>query len=491
MKKANLYLCCVISAACFAPTAYGAGTYYTGGSYQSPQTRYVPTGTSPSAYNPYTGQYSGTQYQRPTTSQIPYTPVNSAQPVAQQPQQQRSMTAQNSNQTTGFYLGAGISRESAAWEYTMKTAGSKLSYDNLSWNVFDLNGGYAFGDAAFGLKIDAGFKYGMQSGESKMVDDDISAGGTPILKIVDNNTGALLGYVYHNQLSVGTSSGGSMLGFNLGLGLTDKLSFNKLKFTPSIGYRTLSYTLTTNNNYGMAIETGYCYPGWGAGEIQCDPIVVVTPSGGGTPIYVWGDKNVPSGEISTGTFYYFQPGTSHKYDVSWNGPYLAMDMDYLINESNAVTARVELGLPVYTSTGDQPGRPEWQHPKSIEDSASLGSAYHFGLAALWSTAVSNSLYFQLGLTYDYYTVSGATAKTYLNGLAFNVPGWASGTSYDQILSDISGGNLGGNSPAVAQQIFDDITDLKNACPGWVCTTESEVDSFYKSVGIRIGIAGKF
>ena len=468
-------------------SANAAGTYYTGGGYQSPQQRYNPYGTSPTAYNP-----QQSTYQRPTTAQIPYTPTNAQQGAARPGQQQRSAQ----NQTQGFYLGAGYSFETAAWEFSMKSAGSKLIYDNLSWHILDVNGGYAFGEAAFGLKIDLGLKFGFQANDGVMTDDDITAGGYLITTYYNAVTGAKVGDVIGRALSIGTSSGGSMFGYNVGFGLTDKLAIGRMKITPSIGYRDLSYTVKTQNNHGMAIDTGYCVQVPGSDEVQCDPFLAVL-NPGMTPQIIWEDKNTSGGYIDTGgTYYYMQPGTSHKYDVSWAGPYLAVDLDYDINADNKVSARVELGLPAYTATGDQPYRPDWKHPKSIEDSAGIGSSYHLGLAALWSTGLTDSVSLQIGLTYDYYTMSGATAKTFLNGLAFGVYGWPAGTSYDTIFEDIVYNEFGGNQsaaldPYTGSEMAIAIQELRNACPGWVCSTSDEVDSFYRSMGIRVGIAARF
>ena len=113
-------------------------------------------------------------------------------------------------------------------------------------------------------------------------------------------------------------------------------------------------------------------------------------------------------------FSFSQTKTTHEYDTSWSGPYVAVDAYYEINQNNSVNARVEFGLPAYTSTGDQPYRIDWAHPKSVEDSAGIGDAWHMGIAANWLTALTNSVKMSIGFTYDYYNVSGATANTFLN-----------------------------------------------------------------------------
>jgi hypothetical protein len=98
---------------------------------------------------------------------------------------------------------------------------------------------------------------------------------------------------------------------------------------------------------------------------------------------------------------------------------LALDMLYDINQNNSVNAYLEVGLPSYTATGDQPYRFDWEHPKSVEDSSGVGSAFHLGLGANWTTALTDNVALSVGVTYDYYTVSDADAKTYLNGEYYN------------------------------------------------------------------------
>jgi hypothetical protein len=497
MKNIFRGLCSALCAAGYAVAADAAGTYYTGGTYQSPQTWYSAGGASPTSYNSNSNRYnanpySGAQYQRPAAAQVPYAPVNA--------QQQSSAAARGAQapggKNSGFYISGGISRQAANWEFTMKQAGSKLSYDNLSWNVLDVNAGYAFGSSAFGLKIDAGMQYGMQAGESPMFDDDISAGGFWLETYYDVNTGNVIGDVVGHAISIGKSSGGSLMGFNVGMGLTDKFAIGRMKITPSIGYRTMSYSLTTESNYGLSLDTGYCITVPGTDEVQCNPFLVVE-NANQTPQVIWDNMNTSGGMINTGgTYYYSQPGKSHKYDVSWNGPYAALDLDYEINAFNAVSARVEVGLPAYTATGDQPYRPDWKHPKSVEDTAGFGDAYHLGLAALWATALTDSLSLQIGFTYDYYTVGGASAKTFMNGNAYGVAGYPAGTPYDTIYWDIVNNKFGGSEtaaldPTTGNAMAIGIKDLRDSCPGWTCTVDGEVDSYYKSMGIRVGIAGRF
>ena len=197
-----------------------------------------------------------------------------------------------------------------------------------------------------------------------------------------------------------------------------------------------------------------------------------------------------------GTFYFHLPDVSHSYDVTWSGPYVGLDMQYDINPNNFVVARMELGLPSYKAEGDQPYRVDWAHPKSVEDKAGIGSAFHFGAGANWSTAISDSVSLSIGVTYDYYNVSDADATTYLNPgyfeSMFDALVGAYMTKYgitdsavatDVLLNGSVDLNLQPNATAV--YIYD------VAANGWKDTVDSEIESFYKSLGVRIGLNARF
>lgn len=461
----------------FLCDAHAAGTYYNGG-YQSPQT-YNTAAYTQRGYRPsYTQQNNYSRYQ----------PMQQGQTQSSVPQ---SRAATNSNSKQGFWLDAGLSKETAQWQFKMTEAGSMLHYDNLDWNVLDVTGGYKFLAGNTPMEVSLGLEYGVQGTDSTMVDDDITNGGYFITSWYTTGTPAeLIGDQLGHALSVGTSSGGSMLGYNVAFGLTDFFSVGKTKITPSLGYRSFSYTLKTSNNYGLSLDTSACFL-MENGEVQCDPAIIVN-YGDGSQQIIWRediDDQMSLGNGATnldtgGTYYYEQGGTSHEYEVSWAGPYLALDMDYEINANNAVNARIELGLPGYSAVGDQPYRFDWAHPKSVEDSAGMGSALHFGLGGNWQTALTDSVMLSVGLTYDYYSVSGADAKTYLNG------GFYTGL-YDQAQLIINDSASTAAEIEAAEALQENITQLQVDCPGWVCSSGGEIESFYKSMGIRVGVNAKF
>lgn len=490
-----------------------AGTYYTG-NYQSPQVGYAQrayaqrnqnanySSQGVSAYN--RNQYANAGYSAPTSNGN-----------VMQSRSQNNAVAQNraggSANQSGFTLGAGFSRQMAAWKFEMKESGSILRYDDVNWNVFDVNADYDFLLGRTPMRLTAGLQYGMQSGDANMIDDDISNGGYFVVQWVDTS-GNVLGDQIGHALSVGTSSGGSMLGFNLGIGLTDFMRWGNFKITPTIGWRHLKYKLETKNNKGLSIDTfggtGGCFTVEGTNEVDCDPVLIFYDRNGNSLLAVRGDTNadgkldindeivipVPSAGmggveyVSPGdTFYYEQPGVSHSYEVEWSGPYFALDMLYDINTTNSVNGYVELGLPSYNAVGDQPYRFDWAHPKSVEDESGIGSAFHFGAGATWSTAITDSVALSIGLTYDYYSVSDADAKTYLNGALYSeyydavLDYWEQdGKTEADMLDPVTG-----DPNAIA------IKQLEEECPGWVCSAAGEIESFYKSMGVRVGINAKF
>ncbi len=413
----------------------------------------------------------------------------------------------------GFWLDAGIAHEFASWKFDMVSAGSMLHYDNVAWNVLDVRGGYLFDLGKHKGQIDVGMKYGMQWGDSTMVDDDITNGGWEIAawtlyKDTDGDgaydTTEDVSELGH-ALSIGTSNDGSMMNLHAGISIKDFFKVGNLRMTPSVGFRYLKYKLETKKNYGMAVDTSRCFEF--NGEIQCDPAIIFQWNDGSEAI-IFRDSpderiEIPSnGSVAPDyvypgeTYYYEQSGVSHSYEVEWAGPYVAMDMEYTINPTNYVNGRIELGMPGYTATGDQPYRFDWAHPKSVEDKAGMFGAFHFGLGANYVTALNDSVSLSFGFTFDRYSVSGADANTYLNSGYYM-------DEYDNALAqwealypvDAEKHMLGQLPNDAGHPEYDAtavaIKQLESECPGWVCKADSEIDSIYKSMGIRVGINAKF
>ena len=486
--------------------ANAAGTYYTG-NYQSPQRGYATQSYAQRARTN-TSNYSSqgvSAYNRNQYANVGYT--NSRTGVASQPQQQQTRAATQSSKR-GFSLDAGLSKQVAMWEFEMNTAGSKLHYDNIDWLVFDAAGKYVFDVGNTTLQIGAGLQYGMQMGESTMIDDDISHGGYlyGVYYGEDTQGNPFEGQKIGHALSAGSSKDGSVFGFNVGVGLTDFLRWGNVKITPSVGWRYLKYSLETSDNKGIVFVNGdwddSCMPE--GDSVQCLPLIVVYDDNYANPAYpgysYFDDAYYPVVQMpagynyieAEGTFYFEQPGVSHSYDVEWSGPYIGLDMQYDINQYNVVTANVELGLPSYTATGDQPYRPDWQHPKSVQDKGGIGSGFHFGAGANWRTAITDSVALSIGVTYDYYSVSDADATTFWNSeywldayavlrqkyIANGVPE-----------SEVDNVMLNGNDVYKPNDLAVLVKNLE--ANNWEDKVDGEIESFYKSLGVRIGINARF
>lgn len=528
MNKLSRMLCCTSLVVLVPFVVNAAGTYYNG-TYQSPQVTRYNTGTNSgyaagrttgassygqARYNAGYSSYSNAGSS--TRTAVGQRSVNTKTRTANVAQQTKTANAAETVEQ-GFWLGAGLSRKSGMWQFEMKQAGSKLHYDNLEWNVLDVRAGYDFKLGNTNVSIAAGLDYGMQAGESTMVDDDITSGGYVAQEWFDD-AGKLIQTQYGHALSIGTSKSGDMLGFNAEIGLKDFFKWGRVKFTPSIGWRHFTYNLETTNNYGLKIDTldnnnscvvdgnmEQCWPAFAFFTIKQD-------EAGKYPQYEFvnfeyidlngdGISDV-AGMPVTGTyadtldtFYFHQSDVSHSYEVTWSGPYFALDMLYDINQNNKVTGRVELGLPSYAATADQPYRIEWQHPKSIEDKSGLGGAFHLGLGANWHTAITDRVALSIGVTYDYYSVADADASTYLNPEYWTEVYNGILAEYDAAFGPENGENymLNGFESGGVEYAPDGtalyINEIRNN--GWKDTVDSEIESFFKSLGVRVGLTARF
>lgn len=514
--------------------ANAAGTYYTGG-YQSPQTARYQSSAFSNANNNTSRSVSGvSSYNQARYNSAGYNTTGYgaayANRYAQNARTNTNARAQSSqpqvaSSGNGFHIDAGLSYKTGMWQFEMNKAGSKLHYDNLMWGVFDVNAGYDFNVGNTKLTVDAGLEYGMQLGESTMIDDDITNGGFWYTTWPDKDDPTVGYKEYLHSLSIGTSKDGDMLGLHAGLGLKDFFTWGRVKITPSIGWRHLKYKLETSNNYGSTIATidgnnGCVSDG---GMTQCWPAIAFFSINNygeedATAQYVFGqfkyydiDGNGVNDTIGIpldiqgvdyvdvpDSMYFHMSDVSHSYEVTWSGPYLAMDMLYDINVNNSVTARFELGLPMYNVTADQPYRSEWQHPKSIEDEGGFGKALHFGLGANWRTAITDKVSLSLGVTYDYYTVSGADASTYLNPEPYQLYWDALLAAYEEEYgSDGLDYMLNGvpDPDAPGKLLYapdpDAVYINQVRANGWKDTVKDEIDSFFRSLGVRVGLNIKF
>ena len=92
-------------------------------------------------------------------------------------------------------------------------------------------------------------------------------------------------------------------------------------------------------------------------------------------------------------------------------------------------------------------------------------SFAFGLNGLWATRVTDNVSLNFGFTYDYYHVSGASATTYLNA------------AYYENLFDYG---------YITEDEY-----YEHKSNGWKTESKNEIESVYKSMGIRVGLNIKF
>jgi len=469
--------------------ARGASSYMGTGGYQSPQSYYRPgtasgaaaggaAGSASGYYSGGGGYYNGSSgYAGAGNQEGSFNRM----PTASQARQKAAVGKKKgaADGEDGFSLSAGLGRQYAQWQYNLNMAGSILNYGDLVWNVLDVKAGYKTEDVVVGI----GLQYGMQAGKSYMTDDDITNGGGDY--IFEGGGQRLV--LSNSVLSIGEVKGGNMLGINFGIGLANAFTSDSVKITPSIGYRMMKYKLKTTNNNGLSVEYNgeLCGPDE-LGSITCPALLSFWNGNNwvysrminiGTlqdPMYIY---QIPGGGIlgvDAGDNYIFtQSGTSHVYEVSWNGPYIAADIDIGLGGDYSMSGRIELGFPGYEAVGDQPYRIDWAHPKSLGDKKGMFGAFHFGMGANWMAKISDQMRMSIGLTYDYYEVKKANATSYLSKDYYeDVLAWAEEKGRDDIL--------------------DQIDELYKSCNNsWTCVESNEVNSFYRAMGIRLGIEGEF
>ena len=61
--------------------------------------------------------------------------------------------------------------------------------------------------------------------------------------------------------------------------------------------------------------------------------------------------------------------------------------------------------------------------------------------------------------------------------------------YNQIF--VEGGYATEEDMLANNSVAQDIKQIESECPGWVCNASGEIESFYKALGVRLGINAKF
>ncbi|MDR0319738.1 MAG: hypothetical protein LBH81_03300 [Rickettsiales bacterium] len=401
--------------------ASAAGTYYNYGNYAASQA----SGNiaRQSSYSPY----------QPQSSQQ-YTP--GGQSGYQQPGYQmggRNQAPKQSSGAPGLKVSAFAGYESADFGFEMKNTHSEINFNNINWIKFGADAAYMFDAGGTKIEVKGGFEVGTQGESGNVTDDDMSRGGIYIGEayfetapnVLYGNGGVATGFsMTQLVMGVGEQGQGSSLGAFASIGLGNGLKIgDSVVIKPSVGYRYESFKLVGQNMMTMAVQALVARDQYDINAMydvadNCPGCQIVLFPGDGNAYFAgWVEGFDDYGEpfFLTLAEAAYLDGTTHEYNVSWSGPFIAADLEIKTAPHSAFTLRAELGLPAYTAEADQPYRSDWSHPVSIRDSAPIFGGMHYGLNMNYSAGVSDTMAVNLGWRWDYYTVDGADAETFYAG----------------------------------------------------------------------------
>ncbi len=92
-------------------------------------------------------------------------------------------------------------------------------------------------------------------------------------------------------------------------------------------------------------------------------------------------------------------GITHMYYVTWEGPFVGLNMERMISNREMLHIYTELFKPSYKVWGNWPNRDDWAHDPSFIDDG--GSAWGFSFDAKYKYLIKNSIALTLGVNYEY------------------------------------------------------------------------------------------
>lgn len=265
------------------------------------------------------------------------------------------------------------------FQFDMNSAGSIVSWDDMTWSTFGADFGYKSKTSTFGFS--AGYHHGTSSSGTG-TDDDLHNGGGLTEVCTDSscsNTTAI-GFL---SISVGDVSGTKDDAYAK-FSLNDFWKNDSLTFSPNVGYRYFQHRLKIKDSYVMQIYAQEI-------SINSDGNPYLDSSG--------------STEIN-GIVY----GTTHDYKTTWSGPFIGFDIKNQFTSGGFFSLGAEFGLPTYKGEGDWPNRTDLADP-GFEDSGKFGDSYHVGLSMNYLGKISENLFLDLGMEFNYYHLSNGEAKT--------------------------------------------------------------------------------
>lgn len=294
------------------------------------------------------------------------------------------------NSDGGFFIAPAYKMEWADFKFDMNAAGSIVTWSDMTWNTFGGDLGYNSKTSKFGFS--AGYYHGTTDSGTGTDDDLYNGGG--LIEVWTNNSFTTTTTIGYASISVGDASGTKDDAYAK-FSLNDFWKNDGLSFSPNAGYRYFHHRLKIKDSRSV--------------QVYGDEISVDSTYG-------------PYIDTSNGKDYTAETvyGTTHDYKTTWQGPFIGFDIKNQFTGGGHFVLSAEFGLPSYDSEGYWPNREDLANP-GFEDTGKIGDAYHLGLSMNYLGKISDNLFLDLGMEFNYYTLSDGEAKTnYYDGTSYKL-----------------------------------------------------------------------
>ena len=173
------------------------------------------------------------------------------------------------------------------------------------------------------------------------------------------------------------------------------------------GEVTVDGYIYTNLVWGMQIgEEDFCYVAASGNNVCID----MGPNGSNLLAAFGGVSSIMETE-----------GVTHMYYVTWEGPFVGVNLERMISQREILHIYGELFKPSYKVWGNWPNRDDWMHDPSFVDDG--GSAWGFSFDATYKYLIKNSIALTLGINYEYIKENNADTTLYTaDGETLFLPG---------------------------------------------------------------------
>ncbi len=334
---------------------------------------------------------------------------------------------------------AGYARRFADFQFETGV-NSILEWDDMIFNEIEVGGRYNFALRNFDLFAYAEYTYGRMASGGLSMDYDLEPFDESI-----QEQGIF-------TISMGDQTGRSNH-FRFGFGAHHIWDIGGWKLSPSIGYEIFKHNLemsdhvypnpgiylplmTDMGDYVYGDSTGHYYSlpvgteapdDWYQVCMSPEDIKLVQVGSSGFidlgTSFTTGDYDPSMGTVPWGV----EPGdcviiggdgpirvggTTHKYNTTWSGFYVGLEIEKQMTLTDKLRFYVQFGLPKYSSEGIWPNRDDWQQNPSFLDEGSDG-AYSYAAEMEYNFRLSQRLQLALKVDTNYFHVGNIPGELYI------------------------------------------------------------------------------